>query len=324
VSYYSSTEDVREETMRYNLISRMLLCTHRAPLALTCKRVGGGVSSNLPQHFIGVLCLLVAFFFAPVQPARAQAVSEQLGGDAGLAQELSNPLADLMSIPFQLNYDRRIGPQDDGEKLQLNIQPVIPVHLSDGWNLITRTIMPVIYQHDVAPGAGSQTGLGDINISLFFSPRKPTSGGLIWGVGPVLLFPTETDDLLGTGKWGAGPAAVLLTVKGPWTLGALGNHIWSFAGDSGRSEISNTFLQPFVAYTWPSAWTASVQSESTYNWKTEQWSIPVNVAVSKLVKWGKLPVSLIAGFGYWLESPESGPEGFRFRLQATFVLPTLW
>jgi hypothetical protein len=93
---------------------------------------------------------------------------------------------------------------------------------------------------------------------------------MIWGAGPVLLFPTATDSLLGAKKWGAGPAAVGLVLRGPWTVGALANHVWSFAGDGDRQDISNTFVQPFVAYTWPSAWTASVQTESIYNWKSKQ------------------------------------------------------
>lgn len=277
------------------------------------------------QQIVSCLFMLSLFMAMPsawAQPAETKSAdSTPKRGDAELAQELSNPLADLMTIPIQMNYDRDIGPLDDGWKLQTNIQPVIPVALNKDWNLISRTIMPVIYQDDIFPGAGSQFGLGDINLSLFFSPKKPTSGGLIWGIGPVLLFPTATDSLLGARKWGAGPTAVALTMRGPWTLGILANHVWSYTGDSDRQDISNTFLQPFAAYTWPSAWTVSVQSESTYNWKTDKWSVPVNVAVSKLVRLGKLPVSLQAGVGYWLESPDSGPEGFRFRLQANFVLP---
>ena len=275
--------------------------------------------------------VLISTFFmflavsALVQPAIAEDASgAQKGGDAGLAQELSNPLADLMTIPIQVNYDRDIGPRDDGWKLQTNIQPVIPFHLNDDWNLISRTIIPVIDQEDIFPGAGSQFGLGDINLSLFFSPKKPTSSGITWGIGPVLLLPTATDSLLGAKKWGAGPAAVALTTRGSWTIGFLANHVWSYAGDSDRPDISSTFVQPFAAYTWPSAWTVSVQSESTFNWKTEKWSIPINAAVTKLVRWGKLPVSLQAGVGYWAESPESGPEGFRFRFQVTFVLPKLF
>jgi hypothetical protein len=242
-------------------------------------------------------------------------------GNAELAQELTNPIADIVTLPIQLNLDQGLGPADDGTKLTANIQPVIPFAVGDSWNLITRTIMPVIYQDDILPRAGSQFGLGDINLSLFFSPRQPTAGGLAWGLGPVVLLPTATDDLLGAKKWGAGPAAVGLVLKGPWTAGMLANHIWSFAGDADRPDISNTFVQPFAAYTWPNAWTASIQSETSYNWESDQWSVPVNVALSKLVKFGRLPVSLQGGVGYWAESPNNGPEGFRFRLQANIVLP---
>jgi hypothetical protein len=241
--------------------------------------------------------------------------------NADLAQELSNPLADLITVPVQMTWDRNVGVRDEGRRLQTNIQPVIPIDWSDDWNLITRTIIPITSQKKIAPGAGSQFGLGDINMSLFFSPKTPTAGGLTWGVGPVFLMPTATDSLLGAKKWGVGPAAVVLTTRGPWTMGMLANHIWSVAGDSDRPDISSTFLQPFAAYTTPEAWTVSFQSESTYNRKSSKWSIPVNLAVAKLVYWGQLPVSLSAGVGYWLESPNSGPEGFRYRLQANFVLP---
>lgn len=265
--------------------------------------------------------MTIVAFLALVRPVQAQDTSaSKQDSDADLAQELSNPIADLITIPIQMNYDSNIGLQDDGWKLQTNIQPVLPFDVNDSWNLITRTIMPVIYQEDIFPDSGSDFGLGDLNMSLFFT-QKPTAGGLLWGAGPVLLFPTATETLLGGEKWGAGPALVALTMRGPWTAGMLANHIWSYAGDSERQDISNTFVQPFAAYTTPSAWTYSVQSETTYNWETENWSVPINLAVAKLVKWGKLPVSLQAGVGYWLESPDSGPEGFRFRFQANFVLP---
>lgn len=241
--------------------------------------------------------------------------------DADLAQELTNPVADLVSIPIQMNYDSDIGLNDKGSKLQTNVQPVIPFSLSDDWNLISRTIMPITYQDDIFPGAGSQFGLGDINLTLFASPKKPSAAGIIWGAGPVALFPSATDSLLGAKKWAGGPAVVALKLQGQWTFGTLANHIWSFAGDSDRADINNTFVQPFVSYTLPSAWTLSLQSETTYNWDQEEWSVPINAAVAKLVRWGKLPVSLSAGIGYWVESPDAGPEGFRFRLQANFVLP---
>ena len=238
---------------------------------------------------------------------------------ADLAQDLTNPVADIVTIPIQMNYDQSIGLTDDGWKLQTNVQPVVPFQVAENWNMISRTILPITYQDKIVPGEGSQFGLGDATLSLFFSPL--TSGSVTWGVGPMFLFPTATDSLLGAEKWGAGPSAILLTMRGPWTLGAMSNHIWSFAGDSNRSDINNSFIQPFMAYTWPSAWTLSLQSEATYNWETEQWAVPVNAAVAKLVTLGRLPVSLQAGAGYWLEAPDSAAEGWRFRFQANFVLP---
>ena len=253
--------------------------------------------------------------------AMAAPVDASGNADADLAKELTNPIADLVTVPVQMNIDQDLGTTGDGTKITTNIQPVVPFDVNDDWNLITRTIIPVIHQDDVVPGSGSQFGLGDINMSLFLSPTKSTANGITWGAGPVLLLPTATDPALGAKKWGAGPAVVALSLRGPWTVGMLANHIWSFAGDDDRPDINNTFVQPFAAYTWPSAWTASVQSEASYNWETEQWSVPVNVALSKLTMFGRLPVSLQGGVGYWAESPDNGPDGFRFRLQANFVLP---
>ena len=240
---------------------------------------------------------------------------------ADLAQQLTNPIADPITLPIQMNFDNDIGPFDEGNKIQTNVQPVIPFKVGPDWNLITRTIMPVIYQDDIVPGAGSQFGLGDTSVSLFFSPTEVSQSGIIWGVGPIFVLPTATDRLLGADKWAAGPAALALTMRGPWTLGMLANHVWSFAGDSDRDDISNTFLQPFISYTTPSAWTFSAQTESNYNWKTERWSVPVNFAAAKLVMFGRLPVSLQAGVGYWVDSPASGADGVRYRLQANIVLP---
>lgn len=273
------------------------------------------VNVTMKRKNVPLLNLIISTFLLIV------ATTVQAESESDLAQELTNPLADLITIPIQMNFDDNIGVNDAGNKITTNIQPVIPIDVNDDWMLITRTIVPVIYQDEIYPGEGSQFGLGDVSSQLFFSPKKPSDSGVIWGVGPVLLLPTATDSLLGSKKWGAGPTGVALTMRGPWTVGGLANHIWSFAGDNNRSDISNTFLQPFAAYTWNNAWTVSVQSESTYNWDTEQWAIPINFSASKLVRFGKLPISLQAGVGYWLESPDSGPEGYRFRLQANFVLP---
>lgn len=237
-----------------------------------------------------------------------------------LAKKLSNPIASLISVPFQLNYDHGYGPLD-GDKTTLNIQPVIPISLNADWNLISRTILPVTYQDDIAGPSGSQFGLGDIVQSFFLSPSKPTDGGLIWGAGPVFLIPTATDNLLGGEKWGAGPTVVALKQDGPWTYGVLANHIWSFAGNEDRNDISNTFLQPFLSYTTPTAWTFALNTESTYDWKAKEWSVPINLTVSKLVKVNEQPISLTAGLRYWAAAPDNGPEGLGVRLGLTFLFP---
>ena len=239
-----------------------------------------------------------------------------------LAKKLSNPVAAMISVPFQFNYDEGYGP-NDGQKATLNIQPVIPISLSENWNVISRTILPVIWQNDIAGDSGEQTGLGDITQSLFLSPKNPGPSGIIWGVGPAFLVPTGTDELLGTGKWGVGPTGVVLKQMGGWTVGALANHIWSFAGEGDRADVNSTYLQPFVSYTTHDAWTFTLNTESTYNWEAEEWSVPINFMVGKLVKIDhKLPVSFTAGVRYWAESPDSGPDGLGFRGVVTFLFPT--
>ncbi len=240
--------------------------------------------------------------------------------NADLAKQLSNPVASLISVPFQLNYDSGYGPED-GYRVTLNFQPVIPITLNDEWNLISRTILPIITQEDVAGPSGTQSGLGDTTQSFFFSPKAPGLGGIIWGAGPALLLPTGTDDLLGSGKWGAGPTAVALKQSGPWTVGILANHIWSFAGEQDRAKVNSTYLQPFLSYTTPDAWTFGINTESTYDWTTESWSVPINLTVAKLVKFGEQPVSFTVGARYWAETPESGPDGWGFRGVVTFLFP---
>lgn len=241
---------------------------------------------------------------------------------AELAKKLANPVASLISVPIQANYDEGIGPDGEGSQWRTNVQPVIPFSLNEEWNLITRTIVPLIDQKDVPIDGMGESGLGDITASQFFSPKEPTASGWIWGVGPVWLLPTASDDALGGEKFGMGPTFVALKQLGPWTYGVLANHIWSVAGDDDRDDVSATLLEPFLSYIFAATKTTlSVDTESTYDWEAEEWSIPVNFLVSQLVKVGRLPVQLGAGVRYWADAPDYGPEGWGARLQLTFLFP---
>lgn len=238
---------------------------------------------------------------------------------AALALKLSNPLASLISVPLQFNYDSNIGPARDGDRVTLNLQPVVPLRLNADWNLISRTILPVVWQSDIAPGTGSQFGLGDTVQSLFFSPAVPK--GVIWGVGPVLLLPTGTDRLLTGGKWGGRPTGVVLKQAGAWTIGALANHIWSFAGNSSRSDISTTFVNPFVSHTSKSAFTYGLSVDIVYDWKNERWTVPGTVSVSQLTKVGSQLVSFGAGLRYYLATNDFSPHGVAGRVSVTLLFP---
>ena len=237
--------------------------------------------------------------------------------EAELAKKLNNPVSDLISVPIQGNLDFGLGP-GDGTKWTTNIQPVMPFALNSDWNVISRTILPVIDQQGIAlGGASNEFGLGDVTQSFFFSPKQSDP---IWGIGPAFLFPTATDDLLGTDKWCAGPTAVLVKQHGHWTYGALANHLWDVAGDEDRAGVNSTFIQPFVSYTTPKATTFSLNSETSYDWQREQWTVPVNFVVSQLVKFGDQPVQFFAGARYYFEKPDDGPEwGLRFGV--TFLFP---
>jgi hypothetical protein len=151
--------------------------------------------------------------------------------------------------------------------------------------------------------------------------KAPTAGGWIWGAGPVFLLPTGTDDLLSTEKWGAGPTAVALRQSGKWTVGFLANHIWSFAGDDERADVNATFMQPFATYTTPTAWSYTFTTESTYDWESEEWGVPLNVSIAKVTRIGSQLVSLGGGVRYWADSTDFGPEGFGGRVFVTLLFP---
>ena len=163
-----------------------------------------------------------------------------------LAKKLQNPLAHLISVPMQLNFDKDIGSDDDGSRRTLNIQPVYPFTLNEDWHLISRTIVPLIHQEDVLMKGSDEFGVGDIVQSFFLSPSELTDRGWVWGVGPVALLPTASEDFLGTEKFGLGPTAVVLKQEGPWTVGALANHIWSVAGEDDRADVNASYFEPWL------------------------------------------------------------------------------
>jgi hypothetical protein len=243
---------------------------------------------------------------------------------AALAKAAQNPVADLVSVPLQLNMNFDTGPEDDLQTV-LNIQPVAPFGLNADWNVITRTIVPVISQPDFGVFPDRENGLGDIQFSAFFSPTAPTSGGWIWGAGPVALLDTATDDRLGQGAWGLGPTAVALKITGPWVFGGLVSNIWSIDEDKGRGEVNQFLTQPFVNYNFPSSpgryltfspvITADWEAESS-----EKWTVPLGLGIGQITRFGQQPVNLQAAFYYNVERPEAASD-YQVRLQVQFMFP---
>lgn len=237
-----------------------------------------------------------------------------------LAKKLNNPISNLISVPFQYDYDKDVG-SNKGSRNLLNIQPVAPIDFSDDAIIISRTIIPLESERNVTPGSGIQSAVGDITQSFWYSPKKKTANGYIWGLGSVLTVPTGTS--LSSKSWGAGPTGILLKQQGPWTYGGMFNHVWDYAGRSNRNHTSLTLLQPFVVYTWPTATSVVLNTESTYDWRENQWSVPVNLMVSQVLKVGGQIIQVGTGVRYWAVSDDNhGPAGWGLRMNLTFLFPS--
>ena len=267
-----------------------------------------------------IVCSCAILAMATAMAARADAIHPTENDSADdLARASQNPVSAMISVPFQNNLQIL---ENNSVLNALLIQPVVPFKLGTDWNLVTRTIVPVLALSSPPPGF-DKWGLGDIQQSFFFSPAKPTSSGVIWGVGPVLSYPTASDTIYGSGKWSAGPGLVALTMRGPWVIGALLNNIWSFAGDSDRSRVSFMSLQPFVNYNLDGGWFLSSAPLINANWvapSAERWLVPIGGGGGRTFRIGSQAVTAILTGFYNVERPTGGPE-WNIRFQMTFLFP---
>ena len=245
---------------------------------------------------------------------------EKPGGSAQeLADKLSNPVANMISVPIQNNLDYGIGPYN-GSKYTINVQPVIPIKLSTNLNLIIRYIIPIVDQRDISGDNSSEFGLSDATVSAWFSPSQPKNGWL-WGAGPAFLFPIGTDDLLSTRKWAVGPTLLVLRQHSGLTYGFLTNQLWSYAGDKSRSDVNQMFFQPFFSKSWKSGASVTMNSEITFNWENSTTSAYLNPIMSGITRLGKQVVSLSVGPRIPLGGPAGTMADWGLRAVITFVFP---
>lgn len=246
----------------------------------------------------------------------AQAADEADGGDLAAASQ--NPIADLISVPFQNNTNFGVGPFDRTQNV-LNIQPVYPFDLSEDLLLVTRTIVPIVTQPDI-DGGNHIWGLGDINPTFLLVPR--TESNVTWGVGPTFGLPTATDTQTGTGKWSVGPAGVVVVNSGPWVYGALASQFWSFAGDSDRPDVNQFVTQPFFNYNLPNGWYLVSSPIISANWNAsgEQWTLPIGGGFGRVFNIGRQPVNAQTQF-FWNAIAPEGAADFTLRFQLTLLFP---
>ena len=264
---------------------------------------------------IAALVVFVPALCAAQQPASSAAPEDDA---AEMAKKLANPISDLVSMPFQLNWEQGVGPNSQ-TRFVLNVQPVMPFSVNEEWNLIARVIMPFVSQPPLVAGGTPAFGVSDVLASAFVSPKNSP---FIWGVGPVVSLPSTTQPTLGTEKWSAGPTVVILKQAGQVTYGVLWNQIWSFAGNSARDDVNQMYVQPFVSYNTKSLMTLALSSESSANWKADdhKWTVPIIASVSQLASFGVFPASYQIGLGVFAAGPDGAPS-WKLRAAMTLILP---
>ncbi len=236
-----------------------------------------------------------------------------------LARAAQNPVASMISLPFQNNTDFNFGPKNK-TLTTTNIQPVIPFELNDEWNVITRTIVPIVSQPEILPGQDRETGLGDTTFTVFLSPKD--SGKWIWGAGPVVLIPTNSDDRLGADEWGAGASAVVLTMQGPWVVGSLFSNVWDIDGDN---DINFFTWQYFVNYNMDDGWYLTSSPVITANWEADsgdKWTVPVGGGFGKIFRIGEQPMNAQFQYFYNVEKPDLVGD-WSIRMQLQFMFPKM-
>lgn len=236
-----------------------------------------------------------------------------------LAKKLANPIASLISVPFQNNTDYGIGDLQ-GSRNTMNFQPVIPISITPDWNLITRIVLPVITQYNITGISEKESGFGDAVLSGFFSPSV-SKNGFTWGAGPAFLIPTGSNDFLTTDKFGIGPTVVALKQKNGWTYGALINQIWSIAGNEDRADISQMFLQPFFTHNWKSGAGIGGNFEWTQNWSAETTTLWFNPIVSGITAIGTQKVQLAIGPRFNIAAPDGAQADWGWRAVVIFLFP---
>ena len=259
-------------------------------------------------------------FFPPSIAHAQQQAAPAADESEELAKKLSNPISDLVSVPFQFNWYQQVGTLELSTFV-LNVQPVIPLKINDDWNLILRIIVPFVGQPPLFDGDVSTFGVGDMTTSFFFSPKS--RNGLTWGLGPVFVTPSSYQPTIGSGHFSVGPTAVALQQTGKWTIGVLWNQVWSVAGDRRREDVNQMFLQPFVAYQATHTLTLTVTSETTGNWEAQgddRWTVPLLFQAAKLDKFGPFPASYQLGYAFFPLHPDLGPT-WNIRAAVVILLP---